>query len=95
VADFSAALIATAAGILVAIPALLAHNFFRTRIDRFEREFSSVRMTPTHRPGPPAAISTRTDAPIEKRFSSLPPFALITAAALASFVAILMAFEPL
>jgi hypothetical protein len=87
VADFSAALIATAAGILVALPALLAHNFLRTRIDRFEREFSSAGMAPHTDPARPRQFRLAQTLPLKKRFSILPPFALITAAALASFVA--------
>lgn len=93
----AATLISAAAGILVAIPAILVHNFLLTRIDRFEREFSSAA---------PAGMASHEDTagprpfrlaqmlPLKKQFSRLPPFALVVAPALASVVALFMAFEP-
>jgi biopolymer transport protein ExbD len=97
--SIAATLISAAAGILVAIPAILAHNFLRTRIDRFEREFSSAAPAgmASHedpaRPGPRQFRLAQT-LRLKKRFSSPPPFALIAAPALASVVAVFMAFEP-
>lgn len=93
-ADFSAALIATAAGILVTIPATLAHNSLRTRINRFERELSSAGMAPHEDPAGQRQFRLAQTLPLKKRFSSLPPFALIAATALASVVAVFIAFEP-
>src|ERR1051326_6558983 len=94
----AATLITPAAGILVTIPAIMVHNFLRTGIDRFERQFSRV--------ATPASVTSHEDTavqrqfrlaqtlPLNKRFSSLPPFALIAAPAPASIVAMFMAFEP-
>lgn len=95
--SISATLISAIAGILVAIPAILAHNFLCTCIERFKPEFSS---------SAPGALASYEDhagsrqfrlartLPLKKRFSSMPPFALIAAPALASVVAVFMAFKP-
>jgi biopolymer transport protein ExbD len=96
-ARIASALITSAAGILVAILATLSSDFLRTRIDRFERASSSM---------VPAGLALHEDQAsprpfrlaqtllLKKRFSALPPFALLAAAALASIVAVFMAFEP-
>ncbi len=94
-ARIAATLISAAAGILVAIPAILAHNSLRTRIDRFGRECSAAVGTVSHEEPTglrPFRLAQR--LPLKKRFSSLPPFALIAAPALASVVVMFMAFEP-
>jgi biopolymer transport protein ExbD len=81
----------------VAIPAILAHNFLRTRIDRFGHEFSCsvpAGMASHEDPAGPRQFRLAQTLPLKKRFSRLPPFALIAAPALASVVAVFMAFEP-
>jgi hypothetical protein len=93
----ASSLLTAATAILVAIPAILAHNFLRTRIDRFERELSSVvpAGTASHEdPADPRQFRLAQTLPLKKRFSNLPPFALIAAPALASVVAVFMTFEP-
>jgi hypothetical protein len=92
----AATLISAAAGILVAIPAILSHNLLGTRIDRFRHELSSA---------VPAGMGSHKDAaaprpfrmaqtlPLKKRFSGLPPFALLAAPALASVVALFTTSE--
>jgi len=93
----ASSLLTAATAILVAIPAILTHNFLRMRTDEFERELSTL---------VPAGMASREDEPnprpfrfaqalpLKKRFSGLPPFALIAAPALASIVAMFMVFEP-
>jgi biopolymer transport protein ExbD len=96
-ARIAATLISAAAGILVAILAILAHNFLRTHIERFGREFSGsvpVGMASREEPTGPRPFRLAQTLPLNKRFSSLPPFALIAAPALASVVVMFMAFEP-
>jgi len=93
----ASSLLASATAILVAIPAILAHDFLRTRIDQFERGFSSVvpvgRASNENR-ADPRQFRLAQALPLRKRFSQLPPLALIAAPALASVVAMLMTFEP-
>jgi biopolymer transport protein ExbD len=96
-ARIASSLLTAATAILVAIPAILAHNFLRARIDRFGREFSSsapVGMASHEEPTGPRPFRLAQTLPLKKRFSSLPPFALIAAPALASVVVMLMTFEP-
>jgi hypothetical protein len=81
----------------VAIPAIPAHNFLCTRIHRFERELSSLvpAATAAHEdPASPRQFRLAQTLPLKQRFSSLPPFALIAAPALASVVAVFMTLEP-
>jgi biopolymer transport protein ExbD len=93
----ASSLLTAAIAILVAIPAIVVHNFLRTRIEGFELEFSSVvpvGMTPQEdQPGPQPFRRAQT-LRLQKRFSALPPFALIAGPALASVVAIFLSFEP-
>ncbi len=77
------ALVTTAAGILVAVPATCSYNYLCTRKDLLESEVSN---------DPPAQIrryrhGTRRLA-LTKRFSQLPTFALIAAPGLAVLVAV-------
>jgi hypothetical protein len=95
--SIAARVISAAAGILVAIPAMLAYNFLRTRIDRFERE--CLRAVPAGMASHGDQVGLRQfrlaqTLPLKKRFSSLPPFGLIAAPALAGVVMVFMAFEP-
>lgn len=83
----AATLITAAAGILVAIPAIMVHNFLHTCIERFEREFSRVAS---------AGIASHEDTgvqrqfrfaqtlPLKRRFSSLPWLSLRHPLSLAS-----------
>lgn len=81
----------------MAIPAILVHNILRTRIQRYEHNFSGA-----VRAGIPSHQDTASlqqfrlaqTLPLQKRFSRLPPLALIAAPALASVVAMFMALEP-
>ena len=77
------ALVTTAAGILVAVPAICSYNYLRTRINLLEGELSS---------DPPAQISRYRQGTrrlgLTKRFSQLPAFALIAAPGLAVLVAL-------
>ena len=74
----AAALITTAAGILVTIPAICAYNYVCTRLSLLESEESDEiqksRLQAEH-------------FPLKKRFSQLPAFALIAATCLSIFVA--------
>ena len=86
-ANMAASLAATAAGILVAVPATCSYNYLSARKDLLESEMSSH---------PPAQISrcrqgTRRLA-LTKRFSQLPAFALIAAPGLAVLVAAYMPY---
>jgi biopolymer transport protein ExbD len=77
------ALVTTAAGILVAVPAICSYNYLCTRKDLLKSEVSN---------DPPAQISlyhqgTRRLA-LAQRFSQLPAFALIAAPGLAVLVAV-------
>jgi biopolymer transport protein ExbD len=88
-ADIAAALITTAAGLLVAIPAAVSYNVLHTRIEMFGSDLSNM----------PRALIARSfqfaqKLPLQKRFSGMPPFALVAAAALASLVAIFTLFQP-
>jgi biopolymer transport protein ExbD len=93
-ARISATLISAAAGILIAIPAILAHDFLQRRIDSFGRQCSvPVGMASHEEPTGPRPFRVAQTLPLRKR-SSLPPFALIAAPALASIVVMFIAFEP-
>jgi len=73
----AAAFISSAAGLLVAVPAVVSYNHLRTRIASLESEtWSNAR--------------ERRKFPLTARFSKLPPFALIAAPALAISVAAFM-----
>ena len=77
------ALVTTAAGIVVAVPAICSHNYLRTRMDLLVSELSN---------DPPAQISRHRQGirrlGLAKRFSQLPAFALIAAPGLAALVAV-------
>jgi biopolymer transport protein ExbD len=77
------ALVTTAAGILVAVPAICSYNYLCTRKDLLESEVSN---------DPPAQICLHRQGArrlaLKKRFSQLPAFALIAAPGLAALVAV-------
>jgi biopolymer transport protein ExbD len=82
-ANMAASLAATAAGILVAVPATCSYNYLCTRIDLLVSELSN---------DPPARIGRYRQGTqrlgLTKRFSQLPAFALIAAPGLAVLVAV-------
>ena len=77
-AILAAALVTTAAGILVAVPATCFYNYLCTRIDLLESEVFNE------------SLGCR--LPLRKRFSELPAFALIAAPSLVMAVAAFMSF---
>lgn len=92
----ASSLLTAATAILVAILAILSHNFLYTRVVLFEREFSRTpdAMAPHEDGATPRAFRRAQTLPLKKRFSAPPPFALIAAPALASVIAIFMPYEP-
>ena len=87
VSGIAAALVTTAAGILVAVPATCFYNYLRTRIDLLESELSDEALPQRSR------YSQARRFPLTKRFSELPAFALIAAPGLAILVAAYMSFS--
>jgi biopolymer transport protein ExbD len=77
-AIFAAALVTTAAGILVVVPATCFYNYLCTRIDLLGGEVFNASIGRRH--------------PLRKRFSELPAFGLIAAPSLAMAVATFMSF---
>ncbi len=93
----ASSLLTAATAILVAIPAILTHNFLQARIERFGRDFSTsvpVGIASHEEPTGPRPFRLAQTFPLKERFSSLPPFALIAAPALASVALMFMALEP-
>jgi hypothetical protein len=90
----AASLLTTAAGILVAIPSVLVHNFVHARIEQIEWDKSAAQTSPRGDGDSSAVFRRAQSLPLRKRFSSLPPFALIAAPVLAAVVCMFMAFEP-
>ena len=83
----AAALVTTAAGILVAVSATCFYNYLRTRIDLLQSEVSNDPLADR--------VEYRQDArkfPLTRRFSQLPAFALIAAPSLAVLVALYTPF---
>lgn len=79
-------LISAAAGIFVAIPAVVIHNVLRTRVETMQRELSAAFANPIQRTFPRAQT-----LPLKRQFASLPPFALIAAPVVACTVAVFVA----
>lgn len=80
----------TLAGILVALPATILHNFTRTRIESlFSASFSTKSFT-----GGVHYLRFAETLPLRKRFSGLPPFALLAAPTLACVAALFTPFHP-
>jgi hypothetical protein len=93
----ASSLLTAATAILVAMPAILVHNILRTRIQRYEHEFSEAvhaGIALHEGTASPQQFRLAQTLPLQKPFSSLPPFALIAAPALASVVAMFMVLEP-
>jgi hypothetical protein len=72
--EIPVALVATAAGLLVAIPAGISYNVLRSRLEKFESERSNALFEATSRP-----YGFAQTLPLRKRFSGFPAFALIGA----------------
>jgi len=70
----SAALVATAAGLIVAIPAAVSYNVVRLRLEKLENSRSSALLEAT-----PRSYGFAQTLPLRRRFSRLPAFALIAA----------------
>ncbi len=78
----SVALVATAAGIIVAMPATISYNVLRTCLEKFENSRSSTILTT------PRSYGFAQTLPLQKRFSGPPAFALIAAPILALLIPI-------
>lgn len=76
----ASALISAAAGIVVAVPAVLIHNVLRTRVERMQRELSVTVESQGHIE---RSFRRAQMLPLKRRFSGLPPFALLGAPTLA------------
>lgn len=80
----SAALVATAAGLVVAIPAAVSYNVVRLRLEKFENSGSSALLEAT-----PRSYGFAQTLPLRNRSSGLPAFALIGAPVLAFLIPML------
>lgn len=96
-ANLAATLITAAAGILVAIPAVVSYNFLHAGIDRFERELSRLpteEMVSHEDQASSRPFRFAQTLPLRRRFKGLPPFALIAAPLMACGGAMYTLFEP-
>jgi len=84
----AAALITTIAGIVVAISATLSYNLLTRLIERFRCELASTTEPIGRFRGFAQTL------PLQRRFPSVPPYALIAAPILAILVAVLTLFQP-
>ncbi len=91
-ARVGAALTTTVAGIIVAIAAVISYNLLRMRTDAF-LPVGSLSITTSRKSGVSSFDFARV-LPLRKRFSCMPPFALIAAPALACVVSLFLTFEP-
>lgn len=89
-AEVAAALITTAAGIIVATSATLSHNLLTIRIESLMRELARTSLTELM--GQSRRLGQK--FPLQRRFSGVPPFALVSVPFLASLVAIFTFFQP-
>jgi biopolymer transport protein ExbD len=86
--EISTALVATAAGLLVAIPAAICYNVLHTRLEKFGSNRSNVLLD--------AAVGSFQVAQtlsLRRRFSGFPAFALIAAPVLAILVPLFSLFQ--
>jgi biopolymer transport protein ExbD len=72
--QISVALVATAAGLIVAMPAAISYNILRTCLEKFEGSRASTLLEAT-----PRSYGFAQTLPLRERFSRLPAFALIAA----------------
>jgi biopolymer transport protein ExbD len=77
----STTLVATAAGLVVAIPAGVSYNLLRTCLEKFE-----ISRSTTLRAAMPRSYGFAQTLPLQRRFSRLPAFALIGAPVLALLI---------
>ena len=80
VADFGGALVATAAGLIVAIPAAVSYNVLRTRLEKLENRPNTLLEAV------PRSYGLAQTLPLRERFSGFPAFALIGAPILALLI---------
>ena len=84
-------LVTAAAGMLVAVPAVVIHNLLRARVEKMRRELLVV----SQAEDPIARRFRRAQTlPLGLRFSGLPPYPLVAAPVFASVVIIYMLFRP-
>jgi MotA/TolQ/ExbB proton channel family len=90
--ELSTALVATAAGIIVAVPAAISYNILRMCLEKFESSRSSRPLEAT-----PRTYGFAQTLLLRRRFSRMPAFALIGVPVLAilSFFAFFQRFVPL
>jgi hypothetical protein len=79
--QISVALVATASGLIVAIPAAVCHNVLRSCLERLESKHSSTLLEITLR-----SYGFAQTLPLPRRFTGMPAFALIGAPILAILV---------
>ena len=79
--ELSTALVATAAGLIVAIPAGVGYNVLRTRLEKLETGYSSTLPDAT-----PRCYGFAQTLPLRSRFSGFPAFALIATPVLAILI---------
>ena len=94
-AEVASALVTTAGGIVVAIPAILAYNLLQVRFEGVKSELArgkDAASTDTVLTSP--SFRYAQTLPLQSPFSRLPPFALVAAPVLASVVAAFAFFEP-
>ena len=94
--EVAAALVTSAAGTIVALSATLSYNLLTTRIGSLKSELPNTSLLAGDSNGEPIERSRRFAQmlPLQRRFSSVPPYALVAAPILASLVAILTFFQP-
>jgi biopolymer transport protein ExbB/TolQ/biopolymer transport protein ExbD len=87
ITGIGAALITTATGLLVAVPATLSYNYLRTRIDLLDSEMHNEAVNRTSR-----SYQVARKLPLRERFSKV-SFAVIAAPGLAILVAVFTMFS--
>jgi biopolymer transport protein ExbD len=86
--EISTALVATAAGLIVAIPAAVCYNVLRTCLAKFESNRSNVLLE-----APEGSFQVAQTLSLRGRFSGFPAFALIAAPVLAILVPLFSLFQ--
>lgn len=90
--EIAVVLVATGAGLIVAIPAAISYNALRMRLEKFENSQSSTLLEAT-----PRSYGFAQTLPLRSRFSAMPAYALIAAPVLALLIPIfaIMLQEPI
>jgi biopolymer transport protein ExbD len=86
--ETAAALVTTAGGLVVAIPAAAFYNILRTRVEIVESGLSDTPLTSSSQ-----SFQFAQKLPLQRQFASMPPFALIAAPGLAVLLALYVAFS--